>query len=112
MSEQPKNTPVVETEQDFTEVVKVRREKLNTLVQNGKNPYEITKFDIDSNSKKVVDEFDDNMPEGEVKMVKIAGRIVSRRIMGKALIGHKKGDVVDVVVPAGAVQFEILEISF
>ena len=88
MSEQPQNNQVVDMEQDFTEVVKVRREKLNTLVQNGKNPYEITKYDIDSNSKKVVDEFDDNMPEGEVKMVKIAGRIISRRIMGKASFCH------------------------
>ena len=87
MSEQ-QNSPAVEMVEDFTEVVKVRREKLNTLVQNGKNPYEITKYDIDSNSKKVVDEFDDNMPEGEVKMVKIAGRIVSRRIMGKASFCH------------------------
>ena len=88
MSEQPKNTPVVETEQDFTEVVRVRREKLNTLVQNGKNPYEITKFDINSNSKQVVDQFDENLPEGEVQMVKIAGRIISRRIMGKASFCH------------------------
>ncbi len=88
MSEQPKNTPVVETEQDFTEVVRVRREKLSTLVQNGKNPYEITKFDINSNSKQVVDQFDENLPEGQVQMVKIAGRIVSRRIMGKASFCH------------------------
>ena len=87
MSEQ-QNSPAVEMVEDLTEVVKVRREKLNTLVQNGKNPYEITKYDINSNSKKVVDEFDDNMPEGEVKMVKIAGRIVSRRIMGKASFCH------------------------
>jgi len=87
MSEQPQNR-IEEMQEDLTEVVRVRREKLNTLIENGKNPYEITKFDIDSNSKKVVDEFDDNMPEGEVKMVKIAGRIVSRRIMGKASFCH------------------------
>ena len=71
MSEQQKNIPVVEAEQDFTEVVRVRREKLSNLVQNGKNPYEITNFDINSNSKKVTDEFDENLPEGEVQMVKM-----------------------------------------
>ncbi|MBE5748436.1 MAG: lysine--tRNA ligase [Clostridiales bacterium] len=88
MSEQQKNIPVEQAEQDFTEVVRVRREKLSNLVQNGKNPYEITKFDIDSNSKKVADEFDENLPEGQVQMVKIAGRIISRRIMGKASFCH------------------------
>ena len=88
MSEQQKNIPVEQAEQDFTEVVRVRREKLSNLVQNGKNPYEITKFDIDSNSKKVADEFDQNLPEGQVQMVKIAGRIISRRIMGKASFCH------------------------
>ncbi|MBR2029744.1 MAG: lysine--tRNA ligase [Clostridia bacterium] len=88
MSEQQKNITVEQAEQDFTEVVRVRREKLSNLVQNGKNPYEITKFDIDSNSKKVADEFDENLPEGQVQMVKIAGRIISRRIMGKASFCH------------------------
>ena len=43
---------------------------------------------INSNSKQVVDQFDENLPEGEVQMVKIAGRIVSRRIMGKASFCH------------------------
>lgn len=73
-----------EQEQDYTEVVRVRREKLQNLIDSGKNPYEITKYDIDSNSKKIIEGFDEN----SVQQVKIAGRIVSRRIMGKASFCH------------------------
>jgi lysyl-tRNA synthetase class 2 len=84
MNEQPQNRTAEEIQEDFTEVVRVRREKLQNLIDAGKNPYEITKFDIDSNSKKIVDGFDEN----QVQTVKIAGRIVSRRIMGKASFCH------------------------
>lgn len=84
MNEQPQNRTAEEIQEDFTEVVRVRREKLQNLIDAGKNPYEITKFEIDSNSKKIVDGFDEN----QVQTVKIAGRIVSRRIMGKASFCH------------------------
>lgn len=84
MNEQPQNRTAEEIQEDFTEVVRVRREKLQNLIDAGKNPYEITKFDIDSNSQKIVDGFDEN----QVQTVKIAGRIVSRRIMGKASFCH------------------------
>lgn len=84
MNEQPQNRSAEEVQEDFTEVVRVRREKLQNLIDSGKNPYEITKFDVDSNSQKIVDGFDEN----QVQNVKIAGRIVSRRIMGKASFCH------------------------
>lgn len=83
MSEQPNRT-AEETQEDFTEVVRVRREKLQSLIDSGKNPYEITKFEIDSTSQKIIDSFDENT----TSVVKIAGRIVSRRIMGKAAFCH------------------------
>lgn len=73
-----------EQEQDFTEVVRVRREKLQHLIESGKNPYEITKYDIDSDSKDIAEKFDENA----ARRVSIAGRIVSRRIMGKASFCH------------------------
>ena len=71
------NQPV---EQDFNEIVKVRREKLAALKEAGKDPFVITKFDFDNDSKNIKDNFD----ELEGKTVKIAGRILARRIMGKA----------------------------
>ena len=64
MNEQPQNRTAEEIQEDFTEVVRVRREKLQNLIDAGKNPYEITKFDIDSNSKKIVDGFDENQEIG------------------------------------------------
>lgn len=84
MSEQPQNKIVEENQDDFTEVVKVRREKLQNLIENGKNPYEIVRFDKDSDSKSIIESFDEN----QVKKVKLAGRIISRRIMGKASFCH------------------------
>lgn len=84
MSEQPQNRVAEEIQEDYTEVVRVRREKLQNLMDGGKNPYEITKFDKDSDSKNIVEQFDEN----EVRKVKIAGRIISRRIMGKASFCH------------------------
>ena len=84
MSEQPQNKIVEENQDDFTEVVRVRREKLQNLIENGKNPYEIVRFDKDSDSKSIIESFDEN----QVKKVKLAGRIISRRIMGKASFCH------------------------
>lgn len=67
-------------EQDLNEILRVRREKLKTLQDEGKNPYEITKFDFDCDSKTIKENFE----EFEEKTVRLAGRIMSRRIMGKA----------------------------
>lgn len=75
------NTPASNVaEQDLSEVLRVRRDKLKALCDDGKNPYEITKYDFDSNSKDIKE----NYADFEGKTVKIAGRIMSRRIMGKA----------------------------
>lgn len=67
-------------EQDFNEIVKVRREKLANLKASGNDPFVITKFDFDNDSENIRQNFE----ESEGKTVKIAGRIVARRIMGKA----------------------------
>ena len=67
-------------EQDFNEIVKIRREKLANLKASGNDPFVITKFDFDNDSKNIKENFE--ALEGQT--VKIAGRIVARRIMGKA----------------------------
>ena len=71
------NTPV---EQDLNEIVKVRHEKLAALKESGNDPFKITKFDFDNDSANIKA----NFQELEGKTVKIAGRIIARRIMGKA----------------------------
>ena len=67
-------------EQDINALLKVRREKLKTLQDNGKNPFEITKFDVTHHSMDIKDNFE----EMEGKNVTVAGRIMSKRVMGKA----------------------------
>ena len=69
-----------EIEQDLNHLMQVRREKLEELVKNGKNPFEITKYNRTHTSKNVKD----NYEELEGKDVSVAGRIMSKRIMGKA----------------------------
>ena len=73
-----------EQEIDMNQLMKVRREKLDKLKQEGKNPFEITKFNRTHTSKKVVDNYD----ELEGKDVTVAGRIMAKRIMGKASFVH------------------------
>ena len=68
------------TVQDLSELLKVRRDKLSALIAEGKNPYEITKFDFDAYASDIKADF-----EGfDGKTVKIAGRLMSKRVMGKA----------------------------
>jgi len=74
---QNNNTPV---EQDLNEIVRVRHEKLAALKEAGNDPFVITKFDFDNDSANIKENFADL----EGKTVKIAGRIIARRIMGKA----------------------------
>ena len=75
-----KNNKNVQKEQDINEVLRIRREKLDALKASGNDPYKITKFDFDSDSVKIKSDFE----AFEGKTVKIAGRIMTRRIMGKA----------------------------
>ena len=67
-------------EQDINKLRKVRREKLAELQANGQNPFEITKFGVTHHSKEVKDNFE----ELEGKSVVLAGRVMSKRVMGKA----------------------------
>lgn len=69
-----------EIEQDVNHLMQIRREKLEELINKGKNPFEITKFERTHISKDIKD----NYEELEGKDVVIAGRIISKRIMGKA----------------------------
>ena len=73
-------------EVDLSEVLQVRRDKLAGLIESGRNPFEITKYDVDADSEGIKASY----VEGEEKKVSIAGRIMSRRIMGKASFFHIK----------------------
>ena len=67
-------------EQDINHLRQVRRDKLAELQANGQDPFQITKFDVTHHSKEVKEHFE----ELEGKQVVLAGRIMSKRIMGKA----------------------------
>ena len=69
---------------DENHLIKIRKEKLEELKKEGKNPFEITKYNRTHTSKDVRDNYD----ELEGKDVSIAGRIVAKRIMGKASFCH------------------------
>ena len=71
-------------EQDINQLLKVRREKLATLQESGKNPYEIMKYDVTHHSKEIIENFE----EFDKKAVSIAGRMMSKRVMGKASFCH------------------------
>ena len=67
-------------EQDINQLLKVRREKLANLQSEGKNPFEITKYDVTHHSMDIKDNYDDL----EGQEVSIAGRMMFKRVMGKA----------------------------
>ena len=67
-------------EQDVNQLRKVRREKLADLQANGKNPFEITKYDVTCHAMDVKE----NYEEMEGKQVSLAGRVMQKRVMGKA----------------------------
>ncbi len=83
-------------EQDVFEVKKVRLEKLNALRAAGKDPYAVTSYARDCNAGTIKDEFD----RLENTEVRIAGRMMSRRIMGKA-------NFIDVADGSGRIQVYI-----
>ncbi|MBQ2780055.1 MAG: lysine--tRNA ligase [Clostridia bacterium] len=76
------NTPVTEelSAQQLSELLQVRRDKLTTLQEAGKDPFVVTKYDFDAKNADIRA----NFAQMEGKTVKIAGRMMSRRIMGKA----------------------------
>ena len=71
-------------EPDLNQLRKVRREKLAELVAEGKNPFEIVTYDQTQHSQ----EIKDNYAAFEGKEVSVAGRLMSKRVMGKASFGH------------------------
>ncbi|HBG75763.1 MAG TPA: lysine--tRNA ligase [Clostridiales bacterium] len=79
-----KQTGQVQTEENLNEILQVRREKLESLREAGKNPYEITKFRPTHYSEDILAHFD----QLEDQKVTLAGRMMSKRIMGKASFAH------------------------
>ena len=67
-------------EQDINQLLKVRREKLSELQEAGKDPFQITKYDVTAHSQEIKDQFD----AMEGTQVSVAGRIMQKRVMGKA----------------------------
>ena len=78
--EKNQNVNNEETELDINHLIQIRREKLRELQEQGKNPFEITKFDRTNTAG----EIKANYEEYEQKDVTVAGRIIAKRIMGKA----------------------------
>lgn len=73
-----------EPEVDLNQLLQIRRDKLSKLKAEGKDPFEITKFNRTHTSKQIVENYD----ELEGKDVTVAGRIMAKRIMGKASFCH------------------------
>ena len=74
-----------------TSELAVRREKLANLVEAGKNPFEITKYDVTHTAPNAIKEFEERestLAEGETITVRVAGRMVGKRVMGKASFAH------------------------
>ena len=80
MAEQANQKNGQQPEQDLNQLLKVRREKLAELQANGKDPFVITKYDQTAHSADIRE----NYAELEGKEVSIAGRMMSKRVMGKA----------------------------
>ena len=72
------------TQEKLSEILQVRRDKLAALKEAGKDPFEIVKYDVTANSAEIFANFETM----EGKEVSIAGRMMSRRVMGKASFAH------------------------
>ena len=82
----------MQSEQDINELIKVKRDKLAELQEKGKDPFQIMKYDVSNHTSDIIDNYE--VLEG--KTVSIAGRIMTKRVMGKASfcnIRDKKGDI-------------------
>jgi len=81
LSDHQKETNNIEiTESELNEQMQIRREKLSGLCEQGKNPYLLTKYPVDAFSADIIENFN----ETEGKIVTVAGRLMAKRIMGKA----------------------------
>ena len=81
---QENNGQVISEEEQLAEQARIRREKLAKLVEEGKNPYEQVKYPVDADSASIKANYE--VYEG--KTVTMAGRMMSRRVMGKASFSH------------------------
>ncbi len=88
MANNQNNTPEINSTSELV----VRREKLAALTEAGKNPFEITKYDVTTDSVSAVRDYEEReellAASGEELTVRVAGRLVARRIMGKASFAH------------------------
>ena len=85
------NNENVATEEDLSEQMIIRREKLKALQDENKDPFTITKYDVTHLSQDAIALFEEKeatLAEGEEITVRVAGRMMSRRIMGKASFAH------------------------
>ena len=72
-------------EQDLNELLQIRRDKLSQLQQEGQDPFQLTKFPVDSHAAEIKEKFAHLEPEEESgETVCVAGRMMSKRVMGKA----------------------------
>ena len=90
MAEQNKNN---NQQVDVNQLLKVRREKLADLQAQGKDPFQITKYDVTNHTTEIKDNFEQfecqhdeegKLIKDDAKLVSIAGRIMLKRVMGKA----------------------------
>ena len=93
MQENVNNVENVSEEVELSEILQIRRDKLTALCEAGNNPFEKVKYDVDTYTVDIVEKFE----EYEGKTVKIAGRLMSRRDMGKA-------NFIDVLDGKGRIQ--------
>ena len=93
MQENVNNVENVSEEVELSEILQIRRDKLTALCESGNNPFEKVKYDVDTYTVDIVEKFE----EYEGKTVKIAGRLMSRRDMGKA-------NFIDVLDGKGRIQ--------
>ena len=78
------------TTEELNHILQARRDKLAALQAEGNDPYQITKFDVTHHSQEIIENFETlETKEGqEPILVRIAGRLMSKRVMGKASFCH------------------------
>ena len=84
-------------QQDLSEQTQIRMQKLADLQAAGQDPYVITKYPQDAFSAELKEEFKELPPEADVgKKVHLAGRLMAKRVMGKASFAHLRDDKGDI----------------
>ncbi len=82
------NAPAPATDQELSEVLQVRRDKLSALRQEGRDPFVVTKFDRSAYSEQIKNDYE----HFENQTVSVCGRMISKRGMGKAIFCHIQDD--------------------